>query len=120
MVQDLEIPLTLKMLPIKRDSNGLALSSRNQYLNSEQMIAALYFPKTLQKIENLILEKQPYELIEEIKQVELKNPNWDYLEILDSENLEKINPKTKEAVIIGAYRLGNTRLLDNRLVTIHA
>ncbi len=117
MVKDLEIPITLHILPIIRDQKGLALSSRNQYLSKEQYEKALHLPKTLIKIEKAIGENQHFQsIIDE----ELLNKDWDYLQVLDSDTLEQPTQKTKELVVIGAYRLGSTRLLDNRLVKYNA
>jgi len=117
MVSDLEIPITLHILPIIRNAEGLALSSRNQYLSPEENSKALHLPQTLIKIEKLLTSNQDPSLL--VKD-ELQNKNWDYLEVLDAGSLNAITKTTKEAVIIGAYRLGTTRLLDNRLVKINA
>lgn len=117
MVTDLEIPVVLHIMPIIRNSEGLALSSRNQYLTNDDKVKALHLPQTLIKIERLLSSSQdPRELIE----FELKNKEWDYLEVLDAMDLSPLSQTTKQVVIVGAYRLGTTRLLDNRLVTINA
>jgi pantoate--beta-alanine ligase len=117
MVKDLEIPIKLHIMPIIRNSDGLALSSRNQYLNDDQKLQALHLPETLIKIEKMInISVDPKKLIES----ELENKAWDYLEVLDTKDLTLPNSKTKEVVIIGAYRLGSTRLLDNRVVKLNA
>lgn len=117
MVHDLEIPVNIHVMPIIRNSEGLALSSRNQYLDQTQRVEALTLPKTLQAVEKLIKNKEDTDqLISET----LKDPRWDYLEVLDADTLEKANEnhKTKTLVIVGAFRLGNTRLLDNILVSL--
>ena len=114
MVNDLQIPIKINIMPIIRNSEGLALSSRNQYLSETQRIEALILPNTLQKIEKLIRSKQDYKsFVEEV----LKDKNWDYLEILDSNNLELPSDRTQEIVILAAYNMGSTRLLDNILVS---
>lgn len=113
LVHDLELPIKINIMPIIRNSEGLALSSRNQYLNEIERSKALVLPQTLKKIEKLILTKQNYQnFIEEV----LKDKNWDYLEILDSKNLELPTERTQEVVIVAAYRVSSTRLLDNILV----
>ncbi len=113
LVYDLEIPIKINIMPIIRNSEGLALSSRNQYLSDIERSEALVLPQTLKKIEKLILTKQNYKnFVEEV----LKNKNWDYLEILDSKNLELPTDSTREVVIVAAYRANSTRLLDNILV----
>ena len=115
MVKDLDLPINIHILPIVRNSEGLALSSRNQYLSETERTEALVLPHTLQKIEKLIKTKQDYKsFIEEA----LKDNKWDYLEVLDSSNLETPTDKSEELVIVAAYRLGTTRLLDNILVSM--
>jgi pantoate--beta-alanine ligase len=113
MTLDLSLDINIRVMPIIRNSEGLALSSRNQYLSEPERNEALHLPKTLKKIENLIKNKMDYKST--IK-IELTNTKWDYLEVLHSENLEAPDESTKEVVIIGVYKLGKTRLLDNILV----
>ena len=113
MVSDLELPITIHVMPIIRNSEGLALSSRNQYLSDSERVMALTLPHALQKIEQLLLEKKETKpFIDEC----LADKRWDYLEVLDSRTLETITEATREFLIIGAFRLGTTRLLDNILV----
>ena len=113
MVNDLSLNIKLNILPIIRNSAGLALSSRNQFLNAEEKNEALHLPSTLKQIEMLLKNKGDYK---SLIASELLNNNWDYLEVLDSENLEEPIPLATSLVLIGAYRLGSTRLLDNILV----
>ena len=121
MVEDLFLPINIKMLPIHREENGLALSSRNQFLTLEQKTVALKLSKSIFKIRALLNEK-PYSAcvieINSILEEELKDKNWIYLEILDSSNLKEININTSEVLIAGAYSAGETRLIDNSLVKI--
>ena len=115
MVADLSLDIHLHIMPIVRNSDGLALSSRNQYLNENERRIALHLPHTLKKIELLLKTHKPYQgFIEQ----ELLDNNWDYLEVLNATNLERPCELAKELVIIGVYRLGTTRLLDNILVHI--
>ncbi len=116
MVKDLEIPIKIQIMPIVRNSEGLALSSRNQYLSESERVIAMTLPHTLQKVEKLIRTKQDYKhFVEETLKAD---KNWDYLEILDSSNLETPTDTTTELVIVAAYRAGTTRLLDNILVSV--
>jgi pantoate--beta-alanine ligase len=114
MVKDLNLPIAIHIMPIVRNSEGLALSSRNQYLNDSERVEALTLPQTLVKVEKLIRTKQDYKTFISDVVVDKK---WDYLEVLDSNNLETPTDKTQEFVIVAAYRLGTTRLLDNILVS---
>lgn len=116
MVHDLEIPIKINIMPIIRNSEGLALSSRNQYLSESERIEALVLPHTLQKVEKLIRTKQDYKTF--VQEAKANDKKWDYLEILDSQNLEAPTDKTKEVVIVAAYRMNSARLLDNILVSL--
>ncbi len=110
MVLDLDLPINIHVMPIIRNSEGLALSSRNQYLNESERTEALTLPKSLLKIEKLILTNQDYlPLIETLK----ADKRWDYLSVLDADTLEARGPGSTKLVIIGAFKLGTTRLLDN-------
>lgn len=113
MIHDLELPIKMHIKPIIRNAMGLALSSRNQYLTNEELEKALYLPRTLKKIENLILNNEDYQTyINQQKQ----DSNWDYLEVLNSENLNSDFKSNDNLVIVAAYRMNQTRLLDNILV----
>jgi len=116
MVHDLEIPIKINIMPIIRNAEGLALSSRNQYLTDSERSEALVLPQTLQKVEKLIRTKQDYKTF--VSDVKAHDTKWDYLEILDSKNLEDPTDKTKEVVIVAAYRMNSARLLDNILVSL--
>jgi pantoate--beta-alanine ligase len=105
MVKDLEIPIKIHIMPTIRNSEGLALSSRNQYLSDSERSEALILPQTNnESAETLIKES-------------LTDKRWDYLEVLDSDTLEAPTEKSSELLVVAAFRLGQTRLLDNILVT---
>lgn len=118
MVKDLDIKINIHIMPIVRNAEGLALSSRNQYLSESERAEALTLPQTLVKIEKLIRTKQDYKTF--VSDVLKNDKRWDYLEILDSDNMEAPSAKTQELVIVAAFRSGTTRLLDNILVPVHA
>lgn len=113
MAADLGLDINIHIMPIIRNAEGLALSSRNQYLNDQERAEALHLSRTLKKIENMIKNKEDYRALVDF---ELTNTKWDYLQVLNADNLETPEAKTKNLVIIGVYRLGQTRLLDNILV----
>ncbi|RPJ79183.1 MAG: pantoate--beta-alanine ligase [Alphaproteobacteria bacterium] len=113
MILDLDLDINFHIMPIIRNSEGLALSSRNQYLSESERSEALHLSETLKQIEMFIKNKKDYSSLIE---AELTNNKWDYLEVLNANNLETPNEATREMVIIGVYKLGNTRLLDNILV----
>lgn len=121
LVKDLRLPVLIKTIATKRDIDGLALSSRNQYLSDEQRKEALSLPSKISQIAD-ILKTQPWleaqgeinEILEEV----IKDKRFQYFEILDSENLKNVNDKTKEVLIAGAFISGTTRLIDNETVEI--
>jgi pantoate--beta-alanine ligase len=91
MVADLNVPLEVRVLPTVRDTDGLALSSRNAYLTPEERERALALPRALATRD----PEQARELLREL--------DVDYVEIAD------FDPK----VLAGAIRIGSTRLIDN-------
>lgn len=112
MVEDMRLPISIIPMPIIRSPEGLALSSRNGYLNQEQIKDALVLPKTLNEIAILLKEKKPHSVIQEKISSILKNKNWDYLEICDKKTL-KPSQEHQNVVILGAMKAGPTRLIDN-------
>ncbi|WP_127718065.1 pantoate--beta-alanine ligase [Halobacteriovorax sp. HLS] len=122
MVEDLMLDVEIIMLPIHREANGLARSSRNQYLCEKDRENALILSKTIFSIQALLEEFTYNEAVIEINTIlesTLKDSNWNYLEILDATNLDEVSITTTEVVIAGAYKLGTTRLIDNTLVKIN-
>ena len=109
MTADLNLPIILKMMPIVRDANGLALSSRNQYLSLEQYDEALILNKTLKRVASALKEKKDWNFLS-------CQYSWDYLEVLDASNLETISSYTKQVLIAGAIKIGNIRLIDNIII----
>jgi pantoate--beta-alanine ligase len=113
LIHDLELPILIKIKPIVRNAQGLALSSRNQYLSLSEQEEALHLPNTLNKIVELIKSKRDYK---SLIQNELTDLRWDYLEVLDGTNLKEVNSTTKKIVVVAALKINKTRLLDNILV----
>lgn len=115
MVKDLSMPVKIKGMPIIREESGLALSSRNQYLTPDQKKASLILYKTLNEIKKLLISgTKPQEYIREA----LKDPNWNYLEIRDTETFSKDIDHSKNLTILAVYQMGTTRLLDNMQVEV--
>jgi pantoate--beta-alanine ligase len=116
MVKDLALPVRIQGMPIIREAQGLAMSSRNQYLTSEQKEASLLISKTLKEVEKKIKVNlnEAHALIAE----KLKDSNWDYLEIRDSETFSPDISQSKNITVLAVYRMGTTRLLDNIQVGI--
>lgn len=120
MIKDLNVDVEIITLPIVRDIDGLALSSRNMYLNEEERKAAIILHNALQQAHKLIKngEKKTSKLIQEIKKIIESQPHAriDYVEIVDLENLSAVKTIEKPALIALAVYIGNTRLIDNIIV----
>lgn len=114
MVRDLMLPIEIVGMPIIRETTGLALSSRNQYLTPEQKQEALILSQSLIKISNLIDGKKS-NLPEAKREIDtlLLDKKWNYLEMRDAETMsEKLTDSTR-ITLVAVYQLGQTRLLDN-------
>jgi len=120
MVDDLALPLNIVSAPIGRDKDGLALSSRNQYLTEEQRKIAPKLQTLLQDITVAIQSGNDSfnELCETASQSLLAEgfDQIDYIEICDADTLLLVDSFDKNLVILAVARLGKTRLLDNILL----
>lgn len=117
MVRDMNIDIEVIGCPIVREEDGLAKSSRNVYLSTEERQAALILSKSLK------LAKQAMDNgarnAEDIKGLMVENieieplAKIDYVEIVDSDNLETVNNIEKDVLVAMAVYIGKTRLIDN-------
>jgi pantoate--beta-alanine ligase len=116
MLRDLNLETKIVRCPIVRNESGLALSSRNRYLTTEELATAPEIYKSLQECRlsyNKGVEKRA-DLIASLKQrLEDKGFKIDYLEIVDSSSLERVDIVQSSNRLIVAVFLGNTRLIDN-------
>lgn len=121
MVRDLNFDITIVGCPIVREADGLALSSRNTYLNEEERKAALILNKSLTLGKEMIEagEKNAAKVREAIiKHMETEPlAKVDYVEIVDAENLEPVENIDAPVLVATAVYIGKTRLIDN-FVTI--
>jgi len=115
MVDMLNMPVELVMCPIKRETDGLAMSSRNIHLSADDRRHALVLSKTLNFIKHKFdshnisaLKQEAAQLINAEPGVEL-----DYFEIADGDTLHTATPDSKKIVALVAAKVGNTRLIDN-------
>lgn len=117
MVRELHYDVNIISCPLVREEDGLALSSRNVYLNEEERKQALILSKSLFGAREMLLngEKNVENLrkfiIEKIKTQDLAD--MDYVEIVDAETLEDIEKVEKTALAALAVKIGKTRLIDN-------
>lgn len=120
LVRDLFIPVEILVVPIVREQDGLAMSSRNTYLSAEERHQALALYKGLQAAKKRVEsgEVNSNIIIDEIRS------NWrqqsklqeDYIAIVDLENLEPLTQINQSALIAVAAYVGTTRLIDNIII----
>ena len=123
MVTDLNSPLEIVVCPTIREPNGLAVSSRNQYLTDTQKKDAVLLYAALKKCQNLI-EQGCYcstELIQAIQSVIAESSiiKIEYINITNIETLEYIEVIEDKALIAIAVKIGSTRLIDNIMVDLN-
>ena len=120
MVKDLNMPLKIKVMPIVRDSDGLALSSRNVYLSPREKSDALVLFRSLQKAKEMILrgERKAGKIIAAMRNEisRKKSARIDYIIIAHAQTLEPLEYVKKKALIALAVYFGKTRLIDNIVV----
>jgi len=125
MVKDLSIPVEIVPCPIVREQDGLALSSRNVYLNAEEREQSLALSRSLAKVEQWIADGETAQalatkLAEDIRQA--PSADIDYVEIVSYPGMQPITGSEPLGVYGGsvlialAVRFGRTRLIDNRIV----
>jgi pantoate--beta-alanine ligase len=116
MVTDLSIPVHVLGVPTTRDTDGLALSSRNQYLSAEERKTAPALYKTLITCANKISGGMNITETLEWAEHQLLNYGFqklDYIECCDAHTLEPLSRLRPPARILAAAWLGETRLIDN-------
>ncbi len=120
MVKDLNMDVAIEVLPIVRDSDGLALSSRNAYLDEREREAALSLWRSLGTARAMIErgERDAKKILQEIRGIIHQEPRAriDYAEIVDTEELNPLSRVEGEALIALAVYIGGVRLIDNILV----
>ena len=116
MVHDLCLSIDIVGVPTTRAEDGLALSSRNDYLTAEQRRIAPLLNKTLRECrEAIACGFDNYHKLEAHAKLQLIQAGFepDYFEIRDARTLHEVNEQTEEVAILAAARLGKPRLIDN-------
>ena len=123
MIDDLNVPVRLVVCPTVRESDGLAMSSRNQYLTPQQREDALVLYRCLTKATLRICGEPNPNLTairRELEQMILavKDAGIDYVSFADPQTLQEVNSleRLDRVVLLLAVRIGTTRLIDNRVI----
>jgi len=120
MVKDLNLSIKINVVPTVRAKDGLALSSRNIFLNHQERLQALSLYQSLLLGKKLILtgnkntqtiKTKMKDYLQKYKQVRL-----DYIEICNPENLSPLKVVSKKSVILITAYVGKTRLIDNVII----
>ncbi|MGE5322232.1 MAG: pantoate--beta-alanine ligase [Actinomycetota bacterium] len=121
MVRDLNIDVKIVVCPIVREGDGLAMSSRNAYLNPLERKQALVLSRSLQRVQSLVAqgEQSASRLIDAGKQVIAEEPavRLDYFEIVNPSTLDSVSDISGRALVAVAAYVGSTRLIDNFLLS---
>ncbi|HEV2022989.1 MAG TPA: pantoate--beta-alanine ligase [Terriglobales bacterium] len=120
MVRDLNLPVEIAVCPIVREADGLAMSSRNAYLDAEQRLSATVLHRALMQVQSLAEkgERRAATLIDAAQRVFREEPavRVDYVEIVDNETLDPVAEVSRGALVAVAAFVGSTRLIDNILL----
>jgi pantoate--beta-alanine ligase len=117
MIRDLNFPVGIVVCPIVREPDGLAMSSRNSYLDAIQRKQAMVLHRALVSIETMAQQGESNALrLSSIGQrvlAEEPTVRLDYLEIVDPDTLDPVADTSQGALVAVAVYVGGTRLIDN-------
>jgi pantoate ligase / CMP/dCMP kinase len=121
LAQDLYLPGRIVTCPIVRAASGLALSSRNQYLSAEQQAQAANIYRSLQQSQDLFTkgDRVTSNLLNAVRSTLQDHPEiqLDYLELVDPQTMVPLDAIQTSGLLAIAAKVGNTRLIDNLLLT---
>jgi pantoate--beta-alanine ligase len=122
MVKDLDMDIKIKVLPIVRESDGLAMSSRNTYLNLQERKDATVLFHALQRARTMVASgvREPRKIISNMKRIirQKQSAKIDYVAVVDTENLKTLKRISGEVLIALAVWIGKTRLIDNIIIRV--
>ncbi len=120
MVEDLNVPIRVEGCETVRETDGLAMSSRNRYLSTEDRQAALGLWKALSRVQQMVaVGERSVEALETALRTTLLDSGIeriDYARVVDRENLSELQTLDRSAVALLAAHVGKTRLIDNLLL----
>lgn len=123
LVEELKFDVALRCMPIEREPDGLAMSSRNSRLTPEQRKKAITLHECLQLAHNLIKEGESITSIHErvrSRFSQIDDVKLEYFELADTSNLmslKNVADKSNKAILLIAGYVGEVRLIDNLLIT---
>jgi pantoate--beta-alanine ligase len=124
MVKDLDFPIEIIIGPIIRESDGLAMSSRNVYLSPVEREESTVLVKSLKRAETMIQggERRAEAIVQEMKSIvnSAKSASIDYIALTDPLTLQDVHHLQSHGIVLisMAVRIGKTRLIDNLLITL--
>ena len=116
LLRDLDLPTSLRRVPVVREADGLAVSTKNQVLTAAERLQAPVLQQTLADMANAIAAgARNFSKIEQTARVALRGAGFktDYLWVCDADTLQTPDTETRHYRILGAARLGAARLIDN-------
>jgi pantoate--beta-alanine ligase len=123
MTVDLNLPVRLVVCPIVREPDGLALSSRNQYLDRDQRRQATVLYQALEDVQKSVSagERQAAKLVQQLQTRIQSTPGarLDYAAVVDADSLKPITQLEKRVLVAVAVYFGSTRLIDNVVLDIN-
>lgn len=120
LVADLDFPIEVVAVPTQRDDDGLALSSRNIYLDEEERAKAIALPRALGVAARAIARGMPTADVLTEAQNSLIAAGFavDYVTLVDAETLTEDPPADRPRRLLAAARMGQTRLIDNVAIVL--
>jgi pantoate--beta-alanine ligase len=120
MVRDLRLGVEIVACPIVRESDGLALSSRNTYLNADERAQALVLSRAIRYVESMVAsgERRAAALLNAAREIVSIEPKVriDYIELADWQTLVPVETAESGTLFAIAAYVGPTRLIDNAVL----
>ena len=115
MVEDLSLPINVIGVDTIREQTGLAMSSRNGYLSTEQKLQAATLKQTMDTMADAIRRGEAIPNVVQASESKLMQAGFkpDYLAVRNANNLHEVNDQDNQLVILAAAYMGTTRLIDN-------
>jgi pantoate--beta-alanine ligase len=120
MAADLNLPIQIVICPTVREADGLAMSSRNRYLSADDRQRALVLSRSLRETRESFVagERNSAKLRTAIEsQIAAAGATLDYVSVADPDTLAELDQIKSSAVVLIAARVGNTRLIDNEILS---